>query len=64
MATISKYMTLDSLWKLVNDIETIEDVNNADYAIRANDWLSIQDFEELMGTVAYRSREIYRQYRR
>ncbi len=55
---------INYLWDLVNNIETHSDIDKAEKAIKSHEWLSIDEFDELMSTAAYRSRELYREERK
>lgn len=57
--------TLTDLWEMVNSVDTsttkaLPKLWEAEEAIQKADNISIEDFDELMMTVAYLYREFYR----
>ena len=53
-------MTLKQLWDIANGCETLADVARAEKIFRNEPGLSNDEFDELMMTVNYISRELYR----
>ncbi|ODA41072.1 hypothetical protein [Desulfosporosinus sp. BG] len=51
---------LKKLWSLVNNAQTLNDVNIAELEIRKAD-ISIVDYDDLMMSLSYVSRELHRQ---
>ena len=52
-------MTLQELWNIVNNAQTLDEIENAkQQVIDAN--IDVDDTDELLNTLAYLSREAYR----
>ena len=50
---------LTELWQMVNSAQTLDQVYEAEAEIRKNTEISNDDFDELMMSLAYISRECY-----